>query len=173
MDADPHAVLLVGEQVDVVVAGADGAELAGGQVAQLALGREGGVADLVDDGVVAGAAVVAPDAEGDAPEDLVHDPRQVGLHVAEREVGEHRLVAAADVVADARRAEVLAVGDDAADRLRVADVTVGAQHALAAVLRLDAALELRDGPLVVVAEDPHRPPTRVAATSGTPGRYTR
>ena len=103
-------------------------------------------------------------------EDLVHDPREVGLDVGERDVGEDGLVAAADVVADAGRAQVLAVGDDAADRLRVADVAVRAQDALAAFCRVDAALELLDRAGFVVAEDPHRPPTRVAATSGTPGR---
>ena len=64
--ADPDAVLLVGEQVDVVVAGADRPELLGGKVAQLPLRRERRVADLVDDGMVAGAPVVAADAEADA-----------------------------------------------------------------------------------------------------------
>jgi len=68
VDADPDTVLLVGEQVDVVVAGADRPELLGGQVAQLPLRRERRVADLVDDRVVAGAPVVAADAEADARE---------------------------------------------------------------------------------------------------------
>ena len=50
---------------------------------------------------------------------------------------------------------MLSVGDDSADRHRVAEVAVGAQHAPGAVLDRDALLELLDGLLVMVAEDVH------------------
>ena len=46
------------------------------------------------------------------------------------DVGAGGLVAAADIVANAGQAEMLAVGDDAADRLGVAEVAVRAQAAL-------------------------------------------
>ena len=56
-----------------------------------------------------------------------------------------RLVAARDVVADPGWADVVGVGDGAADRLRVADVAVGAERAAQRVAGVGAALELLDG----------------------------
>jgi hypothetical protein len=50
---------------------------------------------------------------------------------------------------------VIAVGDRAADWLAVADVPVGAQHASRARLGFDAARELLDRAVVVVADDLH------------------
>ena len=154
VDADPEAVVgLVAEEVDVVVAGADGAELLRGEPGELALRLELGGADRVDHLVVGGAAVAAADAERDPREDLVHDAREVGRDVGVGQAGADRVVAAADVEADAGGADVVAVGDDAADRHGVAEVAVGAEDALGALLRRDARLELPDGLLVVVAED--------------------
>ena len=46
-----------------------------------------------------------------------------------RHIELHRHVAAGDVEADAADRDVLLVGDHAADRLRIAEVAVGAQHA--------------------------------------------
>ena len=143
--ADPHGAVLVGEQVDVVVAGADGAELVGGEVVQRALGARVGGADRVEHRMVDRLVVAAADAERDPRHDRVHDPRQFGRDLRAPQVGPHGLVAAADVVADARDRDVVAVRDRAADRLAVADVPVGAQDADRAVLGRHAALELRDG----------------------------
>ena len=61
---------------------------------------------------------------------------------APRQLRASGLVAAADVVADARRRHVALVGDAAADRLAVARVMVGAEHAELGVAGLHAALEL-------------------------------
>jgi hypothetical protein len=152
--AHPHAVLLVGEQVDVVVAGSDGPELLGREVTQRPLRRKCRVADLVDHGMVARAPVVATDTEADALHDLIHQPRQLRLHLLEDQVRQHRLVATADVVTDSGGADVLRVGDHAPDRLAVTQVPVGTQHPDAALRSRDATLELRDRPLVVLAEDP-------------------
>ena len=58
---------------------------------------------------------------------------------------------ARDVVAHPGRADVVGVGDGAADRLRVADVAVGAEGAAQGVARLGAAAELVDGAGVDVA----------------------
>ena len=63
---------------------------------------------------------------------------------------------AGDVVADPGRADVVGVGDGAADRLRVADVAVGAERAAQGVAGVGAALELGDGALVDVAVDRDR-----------------
>jgi hypothetical protein len=62
--------------------------------------------------------------------------RHVGADVVGEEVGADGLVAAGDVVADPGRADVVGVGDGAADRLRVADVAVGAQDAASSVAGL-------------------------------------
>ena len=61
---------------------------------------------------------------------------------AARQLRPRGLVAAADVVADARRRDVALVGDAAADRLAVARVVVGAEHAELGVAGLHAPLEL-------------------------------
>ena len=100
VDADPDDALFVGEQVDIVVAGADRPELFGGKVVQLALRRGVGGADGVQHGMVDRVVVAAPDAERDPVDDRVHDAREVGRDVVVPEVGANRLVAAADVVAD-------------------------------------------------------------------------
>src|SRR5262249_34447258 len=80
------------------------------------------------------------------------------VEVGPSEVGPRGLVAATDVVADARRRDMTLVGDAAADRLRVARVMVGAEHAELGVARLHASLELVEAALVDVAEglDLHR-----------------
>jgi hypothetical protein len=151
----PRRGRLVAEQVDVVVAAADRAELLRGQVEQRALEADRRLADLVEHRMVGALLVRDADAERDPREDLVHEARHV-VATSGSQVGQHGLVAAADVVADAGRGDVLAVGDRAADRLRVAVVAVRAQHAARALLRLDAARELVDHLLLVLAEDPHR-----------------
>ena len=63
---------------------------------------------------------------------------------------------ARDVVSDPGRADVVGVGDGAADRLGVADVAVGAERAAQGVAGVGAALELGDGALVDVAVDRDR-----------------
>ena len=81
------------------------------------------------------------------------------------------LVAAADVVADTRRRDVSLVGDAAADRLRVARVVVGAEHAEVGIAGLHAPLELIEAAPVDRAErlDAHRhllPFSRVVPANG-------
>ena len=69
------------------------------------------------------------------------------------EVDARRHVAAADVEADARDRDMVLVGDHAADRLRIAEVAVGAQHAAGDAADAHAAPHLRDGALVMLAVD--------------------
>ena len=154
MDADPDAAVLVLHQVDVVVARADRAELRLRELRELALRREVRVADRVEHRVVGALLRRHAHAERDAARDLAHQRLDAAerVEVAAREVGAHRLVAAADVVADARRRDVALVGDAAADRLAVARVMVGAEHAEVGVAGLHAALELLEAALVDRAE---------------------
>ena len=72
--------------------------------------------------------------------------------LAERRVEAHRHVAAADVEADAGDADLLLVGDHAADRLRIAEMAVGADHAGDDVADRHAIAHLRDRRVVVLAE---------------------
>ena len=96
--------------------------------------------------------VGAADPEADALLNLCGQRAPVGdVHRAQGSF--RRQVAAPDVVADARRRNEPAVGDDAADRHRVADVPVRTEHPTGAALSGNAALELRDGPAVMGAED--------------------
>ena len=128
--SDPEAVVLVGEQVHVVVAGTDGTELLGGQVVKLALGSERRLSNRVEHRMVGNRLLVrAAHPEADPLDDLVHDPRDG--HVAELEPCPHRLVSAGDVIADARRRDVIAIRNPSADGLGVPGVVVGAQDARA------------------------------------------
>jgi len=73
--------------------------------------------------------------------------------IASLDIEAHRHVAAADVEADARDRHVLLVGDHAADRLRIAEVAVGAEHAARDAADAHAAPHLLDGALVMLTED--------------------
>ena len=154
VDADPDAAVLVLHQVDVVVARADGAELRLRQLRELALRREVGVADPVEHRVVGALLRRHAHAERDPARDLAHDPLDAAerVEIGSRQLRARGLVAAADVVADARGRDVALVGDAAADRLAVARVVVGAEHAELGVARLHAALELLEAALVDGAE---------------------
>ena len=134
VDADPDAVILVDEQVDVVVARADGTEL----LARHLLERRDGLqlpGVVVEQFVVDVFLVAAADAEGERLEDVVHDRGDLGAHLVGVRVETHGLVTAGDVIADARGRDVLAVGDYAADRHRVPEVVVRHErHAIRSAL---------------------------------------
>jgi hypothetical protein len=88
--------------------------------------------------------IALPDAEADRAADIVED----GLG-ARREIGVTRIqadrhVAASDVEADTADRDVLLVGDHAANRMRVAEVAVGAQNAFHGAADRHAALHLRE-----------------------------
>src|SRR3954452_2818522 len=151
VDAHPEPAVLVGQEVDVVVAAADGAELVGREVVELALRGEGGGADLVEHGVVGALAFVAPDAERDAARDLVHDARDVD--VVHAQVRHRAADATGDVVADAGRRDVLRVRDHPTDRLAVPDMAIGQDRGAHGIARLCAARQLLDRALVHVAAD--------------------
>jgi hypothetical protein len=144
VDADPDDAFLVLHQVDVVVAGADGAELRRRQVGEAALRREVGRANLLEHLMVRALCRRHAHAERDAPRDLAHHALDASerVEVCAGQLGARGLVPAADVVADAGGGDVALVGHRAADRLGVAGVMVGAEYAELGVARLHAALEL-------------------------------
>jgi hypothetical protein len=111
--ADPDEAVVAGEEVDVVVARADRPELVARHLHHPPLRAEIGATDRLEHGVVDGLGVVAPHAEGDAREDLVHDPREVVADVVDADVGAGGLVTAV-VHADTAGLEGLGViaGDD-------------------------------------------------------------
>src|ERR671925_523605 len=84
-----------------------------------------------------------------------------GVEIRPHEPGPRGLISAANVIAHTRRRHVALVGDAAADRLRVAGVVVGAEHAELGVARLHAPLQLLQAPLVDGAErlDAHGVPS--------------
>ncbi len=137
MDADPQPAVVVAEEVDVVIAGADRPELICRELPEIALRHEVGVSNGVEHRVIDRLVVRAAHPERDPRDDLVHDGRDG--NVVGAEVCPHRLVPAADVVADSGRRDVVAVGDDAADRLRVADVRIRAEGRGDRIARLCAA----------------------------------
>ena len=103
MDADPDPALLVLHEVDVVVARPDRAELRLGELRQLALRREFGGTDLLEDGVVDALLRRNTHAERDPARDLAHDRVDAadGVEIDPRQLGTSGLVAAPDVVAHA------------------------------------------------------------------------
>ena len=111
MHADPDPLFFVFENVNVVVAAAHGPELCSGHIPQRSqLPRRavrtlsdlpGVIVVVVEEFVVDRFLVLACKPERDRVPDVIHDARDVGAHVGRSGIGEHGLVAAADVVADA------------------------------------------------------------------------
>jgi hypothetical protein len=99
--------------------------------------------------------IAAAEPEADIGGDLVDDrPDAVGDRLL-RHVELHRHVAAGDVEADPADRDVLLVGDHAADRLRIAEMSVGTEHAADHAAVLHAAHHLLLGALVMLAENLH------------------
>ena len=153
------AIRLVDEDVDVVVAAADGAELRPGlaaqPVARVARQRIPCPAleqRMIDRGIVG--AVLPADAERDDVLNLVGDLRQpidAVRRAVQRQVGANRRVAAGDVEPDADHRHLLGVGSHAADRHDVAQMPVG--HQRRALGAAGDIVELRQRVGFVLAED--------------------
>ena len=154
MHAHLHPDLLVGKQIDVVVAGTHGPQVIGGEVQQVPSRRERRILNAIEHGVVDGLAIAATDPEADPGVDLVHDHADI-TEVPDGDVGARGHVAAADVIAHVGRADVFAVGDRAPDRLAVAQLPVGAQHRTSARLDRHARRELIDDALLVLPDNSH------------------
>ena len=157
--ANPDRVRLVDEDIDVVIAAADGAELRPRLAAQpLArmprqrVPRRAPEQRMIDGSIVG--AVLPANAEGDDVLDLVGDLRQPideAGRAVQRQVGANRGVAAGDVETDADHRHLPGVGRHAADRHDVAQVPVG--HQRRAFGAAGDVVELRQRVRFVVAED--------------------
>src|SRR5687768_18584125 len=80
MHADPEAAVgAIFEEVDVVIARSDRAELLARQVEQFALRLDGTFRDGVDHRMIDTLVVAAPDAEGQRLPERVHDARGVDV----------------------------------------------------------------------------------------------
>ena len=158
MHADPDGVILVGEDVDVMIAGADRAELSarlGEESFCLRLTREqrprvAREERIVDGRIVGG--VRATDAEAHRCRDLVREVVPIfALESCCADVRANGGVAAADVEAHADDGDFVVVRRDAADWHDVADVTVG--HERGRVGARGDVLELDQRSFVVLPED--------------------
>ena len=153
MHADPDPAVLVLEQIDIVIARADRAELVTRHALEFPdlwnLVPKRAIEELVLDVLGVAPADSERDVLGDVGEnrpDFVGD--RVSLHVEA-----HRHVAAADVEADAAHRYMLFVGDHTTDRLRITKVAVGAEHAAGDAADRHAPSHLLFRVLVVVSED--------------------
>ena len=165
VDADPDGARFVHEDVDVVVAAADRAELLArlGLKRLAMLRRDGAPRRIVEEWMIHRRVVrlvLSADAEAHGVGDRVGDLAEQLLHLvgisAERfegEVGADRRVSAGDVEPDAHDRDLVVVRRDAADRHDVAHVAVGHESGVDRVLT--HMLELDDGLFVVLAEDLH------------------
>ncbi len=96
--------------------------------------------------------VLPADAEGDHLGDVANDRRDGFADVIEAHVEPGGHVAATDVEADAGDRDLLLIGDHATDRLGVAEMAVGADHAGHDIADRHAVTHLLDGRRVVLAE---------------------
>src|SRR5262249_5672286 len=95
--ANPDPVLLVGEKIDVVIAGADSAELLASHFFQRRYGT-GLPRIALEQRMVDAFVVAAADPEADRAPDVVHDALNVFAQPFARHVNTDGLVAAGDVV---------------------------------------------------------------------------
>ncbi|CCE07269.1 hypothetical protein BRAS3843_2020030 [Bradyrhizobium sp. STM 3843] len=152
MHADPDEAGLIAHQIDIVVARTHRAELSDGLLPVLAhVGLAPGIG-VVEQLMLDALCILAADAEGDHLGDILGDRTDLVLDLTELSIETHGHVAAADVEADAGDADLLLIGDHAADRLGIAEMAVGADHAGHGVADRHAIAHLRKRRVLVLAE---------------------
>src|SRR6516165_9106568 len=144
MYADPNVAFFVAHQIDVMIAAADCAELrlsfllvVGSLTSLPQVRREQRVIDPLF--------VHAAEAGNDGP-DRILDLLEFGVEL-------DRHIAARDVEADAGRADLIAIGVDAAHRLRIAKVPVRTDDASSHVAVAHAILHLADCGCIMLPDD--------------------
>ena len=127
VNANPHPLLFVHQNIHVMVAAADGAELLAGHGFQRAHRVQlPGV--VVKQFVVHRHAIFLADAEGEVFKNGVHNAANIAAHIGGLCIGQNGLVATSNVKADTGRADLVAVGHHAADGHGVALVVIGHQR---------------------------------------------
>src|SRR6516162_219648 len=147
--------LLVLEQVHLVVARSDGAELVARHLLEVADRLDLLPERAVEQRVIDLLGIAAAETEADIGSDLVDQRTDAIRDRGLRHVELDRHVAAGGVEADTAHGNVLLVGDDAADRLRIAEVAVRTEDATNHAANLHAARHLLLRAIVVTAEDPN------------------
>src|ERR1700722_20500397 len=135
-----------------MVAGADRAELRAGFLSVVFAVRLAPGIGIVEQRVFYLLIVGSPDTERN---DLVHVLNDVAdpvLNAGKRRIEPHRHVATAVVETDAGDADLLFIGDYAANRLRVAEMAVRADHAGPGFADRHAVAHLGQGVFVVLAK---------------------
>jgi hypothetical protein len=123
---NPHAILFVCEQVNIVIAAAHGAEL----VTRQFLERRNRLqlpCHIIEQSVVYLFVVLAANAEADDRPNVVHDRGNARTQLRAGHIYTNGLVSAADVVADTCRTNRILVCHHSPDRHTVTDVVVGHQ----------------------------------------------
>ncbi len=150
---DPHPARLVLEQVDVMVARADGAKLLPCLLLQLAHVAQIVPCRVVEQWMIDGLAAGATHAEHHGLRDRIHNRLDVGAQIVGANIGAACFVAARNIVAHAARRHGVAVRGHTADRHRVATVPVGAKHSARYLLICSDPLDLRDSCFVMFTEN--------------------
>src|SRR3984893_16580789 len=153
MHADPHEAIFVPHQVHVMIARSDRAELGAGFLAVDSHARFPPRIAVVKNFMLDSLFVDAPDTERNDLADIGQNRRNAIFDVDKRRIEPDGHIAATDVEANARDADLLLVGDDAAHRLRITEMAIGADDALHRVADGHAVPHLGNGAWVVVAED--------------------
>lgn len=145
VNADPNSRKLIVEDIDIVVAASDGAQLLTRHLLQRSEGANPPFV-AIEERVVYAFVIPPAHAQANDANNLVHDRRNAVLYVREGRVRKHRLIPAADVKPHARGADRIPVGSDASDGHRVAFMMIGHHGNL--VGGLGASLDLSKRALV-------------------------
>ncbi len=112
---------------------------------------------LVVEEIVRHALVVrAPDAERNRRRNLTRKVNRSALHRSKRDIQPNGHVPAPDVESDAGNADLLVIGNHTADRLRVAEMAIGANDAGDSIADAHAGLHLRNRAGLVRAQHHQR-----------------
>src|SRR5215831_15973856 len=154
MHANPDPVLLVREKIDIMISAANGAELFGRHRFQIAdrfdLPRR-----IFEQFVFDTRFAFASDPERNVSYYVVHDFVDLGREFFAFRVGQNCQIAAGDVEPDAAQRDFIFVSDNAANRLRVTLMAIGAKHAALTAGR-DTGFDLLDRRSVVLPENLRR-----------------
>src|SRR5262249_52321507 len=156
MHTDPDEAVLVAPQVGIVGAPAPRAELA---CCLLTIGLHVGLAPcvgVVEQCVLDTLVVAAAEPERDGLRDVLDDRSNAIGYGRKRHVEPHGHVAATDIEANAGDADLLLVSDYAADRLGIAEMSIGADDAGDGVADAHAIAHLRQRRLVMLTEHRER-----------------
>src|SRR5262249_19440378 len=150
MHTNPDAVLFVGENINVMISSADGAELI---ARRLLKSRHRGHPPrfIVEQFVIDSCFRFSPDAKGNVAHDVVHDRFDFRPYVTAPGVSKNGEIAAGDIEADTGKRNFVFVGDNATDRLRITLVAVRAKNSVLAT-GVDTILDLPQRRFIVPAE---------------------